>query len=250
MHTVLVTGASAGIGEECARLFYRQGAKLILLARRIERLKSFAAKLDQKRVACIECDVQSLASVGAIEKQIPEDFKAVDVLINNAGLALGLGPAYETDLKDWDTMIDTNVKGLLYVTRAFLPGMVSRAKGHVVNIGSVAGSAPYRGGNVYSGTKAFVSSFSDCLRADLLGTPIRVTNIEPGLTQTEFSVVRFKGDTTRAAKTYANKHALSAEDVAQAVLWAVSQPPHVNINRIELMPVCQAFEGFKTVENL
>ena len=250
MSTVLITGASAGIGLESAKLFYQRGDRLVLLARRVERLHAFAADLDPARVACLPCDVRSKEGVHVALQQIPPGFQAIDVLVNNAGLAQGLAPAQEAQLADWQTMIETNINGLLYVTRAILPGMLERARGHVINIGSVAGSAPYRGGNVYAATKAFVASLSDGLRADLLGSPIRVTNIEPGLTETEFSLVRFKGDAARAAKTYANKQALGAADVARAVVWAADQPPHVNINCIELMPVCQAFEGFKTVENM
>ena len=171
----------------------------------------------------------------------PAEFSAIDVLVNNAGLSLNLEPAYKVPIEDWETMVDTNIKGLLYCTRLVLPGMVARGRGHVVNIGSVAAMYAYPGGNVYGATKAFVKQFSHNLRADLLGTAVRVTDIEPGLAETEFSVVRFKGDEQRAASIYKGTQPLTAEDIADAVHWVVTRPAHVNIDTISMMPVCQAF---------
>jgi 3-hydroxy acid dehydrogenase/malonic semialdehyde reductase len=184
---------------------------------------------------------------GAIEAAVaglPEPFAAVDVLVNNAGLALGLEPAQRASLDEWDTMISTNCRGVVTVTRAVLPGMVERNRGHVVNIGSVAGTYPYPGGNVYGATKAFVRQFTLNLRADLLGTAVRATSIEPGMAETEFSLVRFQGDAARASKVYEGVEPLSGEDVAEAILWCLSLPAHVNVNAIELMPVQQAFSPF------
>ena len=187
-------------------------------------------------------DVRDRAAVERALTTLPPDLADVDLLVNNAGLALGLEPAHKASLDDWDTMVDTNIKGLLYCTRALLPGMVARNRGHVINMGSTAAEFPYPGGNVYGGTKAFVYQFSLNLRADLLGTAVRVTDIEPGLTAgTEFSAVRFHGDAAKAATVYAGTTPLTAEDVADAVHWAATRPPHVNVNVITLMPVSQAF---------
>ncbi|HVI94498.1 MAG TPA: SDR family NAD(P)-dependent oxidoreductase, partial [Anaeromyxobacter sp.] len=175
---------------------------------------------------------------------LPAPFTEIDVLVNNAGLALGLEPAQRASLDEWETMIQTNCTGLVTVTRAVLPGMIARNRGHVVNVGSVAGTYPYPGGNVYGATKAFVRQFSLNLRSDLLGTPVRVTSIEPGMAETEFSLVRFQGDAERARKVYEGVTPLSGADVADAILWAVTRPPHVNVNALELMPVQQAFAPF------
>jgi 3-hydroxy acid dehydrogenase/malonic semialdehyde reductase len=194
----------------------------------------------------LQLDVRDRAAVEAAVADLPADFRDVDVLVNNAGLALGLEPAQRAELDEWETMVDTNIKGLLYLTRTLLPGMVARGRGHVVNIGSVAGEWPYPGGNVYGATKAFVRQFSLNLRADLWGTPVRVTDIEPGLSgDTEFSTVRFGGDTGRAASIYEGTQPLSADDVADAVHWVATRPAHVNINTLSLMPVCQAFAGMR-----
>jgi 3-hydroxy acid dehydrogenase/malonic semialdehyde reductase len=191
-------------------------------------------------LAPLQLDVTELAAVDALPLSLPERWRAVDVLVNNAGLALGLEPAQQASLEDWDRMVATNVTGLIHMTRALLPGMVARNLGHVVNIGSVAGEYPYPGGHVYGGTKAFVQQFSLNLRADLAGTGVRATDIEPGLTGgTEFSEVRFHGDTGRAAQVYAGTQPMTAEDIAEAVAWVVGLPWHVNINRIEMMPTCQ-----------
>lgn len=238
---VLVTGASAGFGAAIARRFARTGARLILAGRRAERLQALAAELD---VPChvLALDVREREAVTAAVAALPAEFAAVDLLVNNAGLALGLEPAHQARLDDWEQMVDTNIKGLLYLTRALLPGMVARGRGHIINIGSTAGEWPYPGGNVYGGTKAFVRQFSLNLRADLLGTPVRVSNVEPGLSGgTEFSRVRFHGDADRAGQVYAGTQALSAEDVAETVHWVASRPGHVNINTLSLMPVDQAF---------
>ncbi len=238
--TVLVTGASAGFGAEIARRFVATGARVIAAARREDRLAALAAELGD-RLQVVTLDVRDRASV----EHALADLQ-VDVLVNNAGLALGIEPAPRAELDDWDRMVDTNCKGLMYVTRAVLPGMVARRRGHVVNLGSVAGTYPYPGGNVYGATKAFVHQLSLNLRSDLHGTGVRVTCIEPGLVGgTEFSVVRYGGAADKAAAVYANTQPLTAGDVADAVLWATSQPAHVNINVIELMPVVQSFAGFQ-----
>jgi len=242
--TVLITGASAGFGEACARKYAGPQTRLILAARRLERLKSMQQELKDSECHLLQLDVRDRNSVAEMLSGLPERFQEVDILINNAGLALGLEPAHEADLDNWENMVDTNIKGLMYCTRQILPGMVQRGSGHIVNIGSVAGSTPYPGGNVYGATKSFVKQFSNNLRADLLGTPVRVTNIEPGLAETEFSVVRFNGDTKRAAEVYKGTQPLSANDIAEIIYWVTSLPPHVNINSMEVMPVCQAWAPF------
>ena len=238
--TILVTGASAGFGAAMARRFVRDGHRVILTARRADRLSAMAAELGAAACA-FALDVTDAAAVAALPGALPEGWREVDVLVNNAGLALGLGPSYEADLAQWDTMVATNVSGLLHMTRALLPGMVARNRGHIINLGSTAGIYPYPGGHVYGASKAFVTQFSLNLRADLIGTGVRVTDLEPGLVGgTEFSQVRFGGDATRAAAMYAGTTPLSAEDVAEAAAWAIGLPAHVNINRIEMMPTCQA----------
>lgn len=242
--TVVVTGASSGFGEAIARRFAKHGARLILAARRKERLEKLAKELSVP-VHIVELDVRNRDAVEKTFSSLPADFAKVTILINNAGLALGLEPAHKVNLDDWETMIDTNVKGLVTVTRTLLPGLVERKKGHIVNIGSVAGSYPYPGGNVYGGTKAFVKQFSLALRSDLLGANVRVTNIEPGMADTEFSVVRFKGDKGAADQVYQGVDALTADDIAETVFWSTALPAHVNINSIEVMPTQQAFAGFK-----
>ena len=240
---VFITGASSGFGAAIARRFARDGARLILAARRGERMQQLAKKLGGKS-HLVELDVRDRKAVESAITALPAQWRAVDVLINNAGLALGLEPAQRASLDDWDAMVDTNIKGLMYVTRALLPGMVERGRGHVVNIGSVAGEWPYPGGNVYGATKAFVRQLSLNLRADLLGTPVRVTDIEPGMCSgTEFSNVRFHGDDERAAKVYENIDAITADDIADTVHWIATRPAHVNVNTISLMPVGQAFGG-------
>lgn len=247
-HTVLVTGATAGFGEATARRFLTHGHKVIAVGRRQERLDTLKASLSaeqQKKLLTLVVDVCDSAKVDALASSLPAEFANVSVLVNNAGLALGLEPAHQASLSDWDRMIDTNIKGLVHMSRAFLPGMVERKHGHVINLGSVAANYPYPGGNVYGGTKAFVKQFSLNLRADLIGTPVRVTCIEPGMSAgTEFSNVRFKGDDDKASKVYTGVKALSADDVAEAIYWSATLPSHININVLELMPVQQAFNAF------
>jgi NADP-dependent 3-hydroxy acid dehydrogenase YdfG len=241
--TVLVTGATAGFGEATTRRFIAAGAKVVGTGRRRERLEALKSELGEA-FHPLPLDVRDSDAVMAAPGTLPEAFSAVDVLVNNAGLALGLEGADKAKLEDWDTMIETNCKGLVTCTRAFLPGMVERDRGHVVNIGSVAGSYPYPGGNVYGATKAFVHQFSLNLRADLIGKNVRVTSVEPGLAETEFSLVRFKGDSDKAATPYQNIKPMSADDIAEAIFWAATLPRHVNINVIELMPTMQAFSPF------
>ncbi|MFC3452229.1 SDR family oxidoreductase [Amycolatopsis speibonae] len=241
--TVFVTGASAGFGVEIVRRFAADGAKVVAAARSKDRLDKLADELGEN-VLPFELDVRDAEAVAALPGTLPAEFAEVDLLVNNAGLAKGLEPAQRAKLDDWDQMIDTNIKGLAHLTRALLPGMVERGRGHVINIGSVAGTYAYPGGNAYGATKAFVHQFSLNLRADLQGTGVRVTNVEPGLVGgTEFSVVRFEGDQSKADNVYKGTTPLTAADVAESVFWAASQPEHVNINVIELMPVVQSFSA-------
>lgn len=238
---VLVTGATAGFGAVIARRFAADGAKIVAVGRRADRLAALAAELGAERCLALPLDVADRAAVAAAMAGLPDSFAAIDVLVNNAGLARGLAPAQGADLDDWDAMVDVNVKGLMYVTHAVLPGMVARDRGHVVNIGSTAGEFPYPGGNVYGATKAFVRQFSYNLRADLFGTRVRVTDIEPGLVGgTEFSTVRF-GDATKAAAVYAGTEPLTPEDIADAVHWVATRPARVNVNLVQVMPVVQSF---------
>lgn len=243
--TIFITGASAGFGAACARMFATGGNRLILTARRIDPLLKLQEELAAAaEIHIIPLDVRDREAVqGAIES-LPESFRSIDVLLNNAGLALGLEPAHQVDLDDWDTMVDTNIKGVMYCTRFVLPGMVARNSGHIVNISSTAGAWPYPGGNVYGGTKAFVTQFSRNLRCDLLGTRVRVSCIQPGMAETEFSTVRFKGDGEKAAGVYQGTEPLTAEDIAETVRWVTSQSPHVNINTLELMSIDQTWGPF------
>jgi 3-hydroxy acid dehydrogenase / malonic semialdehyde reductase len=247
-HIVLVTGATAGFGEATAKRFLTHGHKVIAVGRRAERLKALKESLpadQQHKLHTMVVDVCDSTQVDALASTLPPEFSKVTVLVNNAGLALGLEPAHQTFIEDWDRMIDTNIKGLVHMSRAFLPGMVERKCGHVINLGSVAANYPYPGGNVYGGTKAFVKQFSLNLRADLVGTPVRVTCIEPGMCAgTEFSNVRFKGDDDKAEKVYTGVKALSADDVAETIYWTATLPSHMNINVLEVMPVQQAFNAF------
>lgn len=246
-HIVLITGATAGFGEAAARRFLAHGHKVIATGRRAERLEALKASLpadQQKNILTLVLDVCDSAQVDLLPATLPAQFAQVTILVNNAGLALGLDPAQKALISDWDQMIDTNVKGLTHMTRAFLPGMVERQCGHVINIGSVAGLYAYAGSNVYGASKAFVKQFSMNLRADLIGTPLRVTCIEPGLSSgTEYSNVRFKGDTARVEKVYQGVEALSPDNVAEAIYWTATLPAHVNINALEIMPVQQSFAG-------
>jgi 3-hydroxy acid dehydrogenase / malonic semialdehyde reductase len=251
--TALITGASSGFGQATARLLAKQGWRVVLCARRIDRLEKLSQDLTQEFATeshYFQLDVTDRNAVLAAIEALPEEWKAIDLLVNNAGLALGLDKAHQANLDDWDTMVDTNIKGLTYVTRAVLPLMVERNQGHVVNIGSIAGNWPYPGGNAYGATKAFVRQFSLNLRADLLGTRVRVTNIEPGLAETEFSLVRFKGDSNKADNVYQQVEPLIGDDIAEAVVWCANQPAHVNINSIEVMPTCQSFGPLAVAKDL
>jgi 3-hydroxy acid dehydrogenase / malonic semialdehyde reductase len=237
---VLITGASAGIGKACVDGFLESGARVIALARRQERLAQLAAP----NVHLAVCDVRDEANLRDTLAQLPAPFSEIDVLVNNAGLALGMAKAQASEWPDWATMIDTNVRAFAHVTHLVLPGMVARNRGHIFNLGSVAGTYPYVGGNVYAASKAFVEQFSLALRADLLGTRVRVTNIEPGMVETEFSQVRFKGDTERATKAYEGLEALTPKDVADLITYLAGLPDRVNVNRVELMSIAQSFAGF------
>lgn len=239
----LVTGATSGFGEACARRLAREGCHVAITGRRADRLRALAAELRKEHgVEAPELcfDVRDRAAVEAALGSRKDLLDRLDILVNNAGLALALDPIQKGDPDDWDQMIDTNVKGLLYVTRAVLPGMVARGGGHVVNIGSLAGHQVYAGGGVYCATKYAVSALSDALRHDVLGTGVRVSNVEPGLAETEFSLVRFKGDAPRAGSVYQGVNPLRAEDVADAVHWCVTRPAHVNVQSVLLLPTDQA----------
>ncbi len=238
--TAFVTGVTSGFGKALARRYVGAGATVVGTGRRAERLDELKQELGD-RFHPLPLDVRDNDAVKQAIQGLSGGLEAIDVLVNNAGLALGLEPAHEVDFDDWDTMVDTNIKGLLHCTHALLPGMVERDRGHVVNLSSIAGSYPYPGGNVYGATKAFVTQFSLNLRADLLGKQVRVTSVEPGLAETEFSEVRFKGASDKAAKVYENVRAMTPDDIAEAIFWVTTLPRHLNINRIEMMPVAQAF---------
>lgn len=251
MNTVLITGASSGFGEACARRFAADGNRLVLVARSVDKLTALAKEL-QDQAAAVHvaiCDMQDRNAVLGLVEKLPEDFREIDILVNNAGLALGTKGAQEADLDDWETMVDTNIKGLMRLTHAILPGMVLRNRGHIINIGSTAASWPYPGGNAYGGTKAFVAQFTRNLKADLVGTPVRVSNIEPGMADTNFSKTRFKGDQEKADAVYEGTESLKAEDIADTVAWIASRPAHVNINTVEIMPTCQAWAGWAVARN-
>jgi 3-hydroxy acid dehydrogenase / malonic semialdehyde reductase len=240
---VFITGASSGIGRSCALAFAQAGAKLILVARRNNRLEKLAADLEKQfhtEAWIDELDVRDNRAVAKFYKKLPDEWKNIDILVNNAGLSRGLNKLYEGTLEDWEEMIDTNVKGLLYVSRIVLPGMVERKKGTVINIGSIAGHDVYPGGNVYCATKHAVDALTKGMRMDLVDTPIRICTVDPGLVETEFSEVRFHGDKERAKKTYQNMTPLTPEDIAEAVLFAATRPPHVQIAEIIIMPTVQA----------
>lgn len=240
--TVLITGASSGFGEACVKKYAANGYKVVMAARNVAKLIELQSQMpDPSKVAFAPLDVRYKDSIQHFFEGIPTDFREIDILINNAGLALGTKPAQEASLDDWETMIDTNIKGLVRITRKVLPQMVKRNRGHIINIGSIAASWPYPGCNAYGGTKAFVQQFSRSLRSDLLGKQIRVSNIEPGLANTNFSLTRLKGDQQKADDVYENTKPLLAEDIADIVFWTTSIPEHVNINNIEVMPTCQAW---------
>jgi len=239
VQTVFITGVTSGFGRAAARQFHAKGHRVIGTGRRQERLDELAAELGQRFVGlCF--DVTDRAAVDAAVAGVGD----IDILVNNAGLALGLEPAWEADIEDWLTMVKVNIEGVLYLTRAVLPGMVARKHGHIVNVSSVAASWPYPGGNVYGASKAFLTQFTLNLRADLVGTRVRMSSIEPGLCETEFSLVRFKGDEAAADKPYADVEAMTADDIARTIVWVTEQPRHVNINRVELMATEQAWGPF------
>jgi 3-hydroxy acid dehydrogenase/malonic semialdehyde reductase len=240
---IFITGATSGFGAAMVKRFINSGHKVIAVARRLDRLQKMQ-ELYGKNLLILQTDIQDKIAVENAINNLSDEWKSIDVLINNAGLALGVEPAQKSSLEDWETMVQTNINGLLYCTQKILPGMVSRNSGQIINLGSVAGEFPYAGGNVYGATKAFVHQFSLNLRVDLLGTNIRVTNIEPGMCHTEFSEVRFSGDKEKADSVYKGITSLSAEDIAETIEWVVSRPKHVNINVISMMPTQQAFGGF------
>lgn len=244
-----ISGATSGFGQALARRILNAGGKVIATGRRKDRLDAFSNEMNSKNLLCVEMDVTNPKSIEDGLSSLPAEFQAIDILFNNAGLALGLKGAHEASLSDWNTMIDTNIKGLVHITNIILRGMAERNRGDIINVGSVAGTYPYFGGNVYGATKAFVHQFSLNLRADLLGKNIRVTTIEPGMCETEFSEVRFEGDKEKAAKVYEGVHALSADDVALTIEGVLRLPSHINVNIIEIMPVQQAFAGFAVHRN-
>lgn len=246
---ILVTGASAGFGEAISERLCREGHRVFATARRADKLDALAARCGGNLVARA-LDVRDGAAVRACIAAIEAEYGVIDVLVNNAGLALNIEPAYKVALEDWEVMVDTNIKGLLYCTHAVLPGMVARNHGWIFNLGSIAGTYPYAGGNVYGATKAFVHQFSLNLRADLVGKNVRVTSIEPGLCGgTEFSVTRFHGDAARADSVYQGTQPITAADIAETISWLLNLPPHVNINTIEMMPTCQGPAGPAVARN-
>jgi 3-hydroxy acid dehydrogenase / malonic semialdehyde reductase len=241
--TVFITGASSGIGRATAIAFAREGARLLVCARRLEPLEELRQTLavaGAPAVHTFELDVQKRTEVEAAITNLPSDWKDIDVLVNNAGLSRGLAKVYEDDPRNWEEMIDTNVKGLLYVTRSVVPGMVARGRGHVINLGSTAAYITYANGAVYCATKAAEKSISEGLKIDLMGTAVRVTSVDPGMVETDFSKVRFRGDEERAAKVYQNITPLQPEDVADAIVWAASRPAHVNIHTVVMTTIDQA----------
>lgn len=240
--TILVTGATSGFGAALAKRLVKEGHRVIATGRRTERLTALHHTLGDALLP-VTLDMTDISAIRNVPQQLPDAWRSVDVLINNAGLALGVGPAQDCDPDEWETMVHTNISGLIEITHAFLPGMIKRQQGYIISIGSTAGTYPYRGGNVYGATKAFVSQFMRNLRTDLLGTPLRVTNLEPGLCGgSEFSDVRL-GDSAKAAAVYEGTTPLTPDDIAETVSWLLQLPAHMNINRIEMMPVCQASGG-------
>jgi serine 3-dehydrogenase (NADP+) len=242
--TVLITGATSGIGEAAARAFAAAGWRVVATGRRVERLDALVASLGPEKVHPAAFDVCDEAARDAALEALPQGFRNIDLLINNAGLALGTKPAQEDDLAQWKTMIDTNVTALASLTHKLLPGLIAR-RGAIINLSSVAATYPYPGGNVYGGTKAFVKQFSLGLRSDLHGTGVRVTSIEPGMVETEFTAVRTSGDKAASDVLYRGAQPMTGDDIAATMLWVAELPPHLNINRLELMPVSQSFAGFQ-----
>ncbi len=243
MKTVLITGASSGFGRAMAYKFAANHWRLILVARRADRLAAIKEELSDTAIHTAVLDITDQKGIEAFVNALPKDFADIDLLINNAGLALGLASADKTNLDDWNSMIETNITGLVTMTRQVLPNMVKNNRGHIINVGSIAGQWPYPGSNVYGATKAFVKQFSLNLRADLFKTAVRVTNLEPGLAESEFSLVRFNGDKEKAESLYKNIKALRPEDIAEAAFWVATQPEHVNVNSIEMMPVAQSWDA-------
>lgn len=242
--TVLITGATSGFGAAAARRFANAGWKVVATGRRAERLQALVDELGANKLHAAAFDIRDEAAMHAALDALPQGFRDIDLLVNNAGLALGTKPAQQALLSDWRTMIETNVTALVNITHRLLPLLIER-KGAIINLGSVAGSYPYPGGNAYGGTKAFVKQFSLGLRSDLHGTGVRVTDIEPGMAETEFTLVRTHGDQTASDKLYAGANAMSAEDIAEQIYYVATLPPHLNINRLEIMPVTQSFGGFQ-----
>ncbi|HVW66332.1 MAG TPA: SDR family NAD(P)-dependent oxidoreductase [Candidatus Peribacteraceae bacterium] len=250
--TALITGATAGIGEATAVVLAEHGFRVIINGRRAAKLEELKKKLEsdfKAEVLILPFDVRDRASVLEAIRSLPDDWKTIDILVNNAGLALGFGPLQDGNPDDWDTMIDTNIKGLLNVTHAVLPGMIDRKQGHIVNLGSIAGKEVYAGGNVYCMTKHAVDAITKAMRIDLLPHQIRVTSVNPGRVETEFSIVRYRGDAERAHKDYIGYQPLAARDIAEAILFAVTRPPHVDVNDVTVMPTAQANTGNLFKEN-
>jgi len=248
MRTALITGGTSGIGEAAVRAFVKAGWRVVTTGRRKERLDALVAELGAGKVQAAAFDVRDEAARDAALDALPAEFRAFDLLVNNAGLALGTAPAQDASLDQWKTMIDTNVTALVSLTRKLLPELVAR-KGAIINISSVAGNYPYPGGNVYGGTKAFVRQFSLGLRSDLAGTGVRVTSIEPGMVETEFTLVRTSGNQDASDKLYGGADPMTGEDIAETLLWVAELPPHLNINTLELMPVSQSFAGFQVARS-
>jgi serine 3-dehydrogenase len=246
--TVLITGATAGIGQAAARRFASAGWKIIATGRRADRLEALVTELGADVVCPVVFDIRDEAAIDAALEALPEGFRDIDVLINNAGLAMGVAVAQDGDLDQWRQMIDTNITGLITITRRLLPHLIAR-KGAILNISSVAGTYPYKGGNVYGGTKAFVRQFSLGLRTDLHGTGVRVTSIEPGMTETEFTLVRTGGDQAASDTLYEGARPMTGQDIAETLFWVATLPPHLNVNALELMPVSQSFAGFQVARD-
>ena len=242
--TALITGATSGFGAAAVRRFATDGWRVIATGRRADRLQALVDELGSDRVHAVAFDIRDEAAMDTALAALPEAFRDIDLLINNAGLALGTAPAQSADLNDWRTMIATNIDSLVTLTRRLLPALIAR-KGAIINISSIAGSYPYPGGNVYGGTKAFVTQFSLGLRSDLHGTGVRVTSIEPGMAETEFTLVRTHGDQAASDKMYGGANPMTAEDIAEQLYYIATLPPHLNINRLEIMPVTQSFAGFQ-----
>ena len=246
--TALITGATSGFGAAAVRRFVAAGWRVIATGRRADRLQALVDELGADKVHAAAFDIRDETALDAALDALPAAFRDIDLLVNNAGLALGTAPAQQASLEDWRTMIETNVLALVTVTRRLLPLLVER-KGAIINIGSIAGSYPYPGGNTYGGTKAFVRQFSLGLRSDLHGTGVRVTDIEPGMAETEFTVVRTHGDQAASDKLYAGAQPMTADDIAEQIFYVATLPPHLNINRLEIMPVTQSFAGFQVARD-